>query len=222
MLLIIAITFIVIAIIFFALRCIFGIFPANWEWVGIVLAVGGIGMSVPTVFQMIMGRPFLIASFEDRPLENNNRLRITLRNVQLDQKSIWKKLGIKRDTIQSIEVHFQVREAGSNTIIRTPIRAKIYDDSDSREKNRIMLPPTLAPGASIFIAYWDTQSKTVFIEGDELHQKLLIKPGSYNIEMSLVVEGESQKQIMGFIVGDTADALMWVLPNPDRRDYRIV
>ena len=222
MVLLLAIILVILGFLVFALRGVFGIFPDNWEWVGIVLAGVGIVMAVPSIFQMILGRPLIIANFRSASLGNKRTLQITLRNVQLNKKSIWRKLGVQRETIQSLEVYYQTFEAGSNTIIQPPIRAKIYDDSDSTLKNRVTLPPTLIPGISIFLADWNEQKSLVYLKGDELRQPLILNPGSYKVEISFVINGESKHIIRGFVVGRTPEELMWILPDPDREDYRIL
>ncbi len=220
MLISVGLTVLFIAILVFVLGKAIG-FPDKWEWIDLILASAGIAMTATGVFQAIAGRPILVATYERGVLENQRNLHITLRNIPLNKGGIWKRLGVERETIHSIEVYYQTSEAGSNAVIQGPIRAKIYDDSDSTMKNRVMLPPTLIPGVSVFIADWDEHRSAVLLKGDELHPPLPLKPGSYSLDINFVVNGESRHVTRGFTVGGSADLLMWVLPNPDRLDYRI-
>src|SRR3972149_5535864 len=90
-----------LAILVLAFVGVFGRFPDNWEWVGIVLAGGGLAIGAPSVLQMIIGRPKLIRDY-DRVIKNQERaLAIFLKNPPLDDRSIWRKLGVRRDTIAS-------------------------------------------------------------------------------------------------------------------------
>jgi len=217
----IGIVLLFLAILVFCIAKLLGTFPTGWELFNLVLGAIGLAMTTTGIFQSIAGRPILMATFERGALENKRSLHVTLRNVPIGKKSIWKKLGVQRDSIHSLEVYYQTLEAGSNTIIQPPIRAKIYDDSDSTMKNRVMLPPTLIPGVSIFIADWDERQSSVFLRGDELHAPLQLKSGRYKLEISFVINGESRHAVFGFVVGDKPDNLMWALQNPDRIDYRI-
>src|SRR4030042_7069739 len=99
-----------LAILVLAFVGVFGRFPDNWEWVGIVLAGWGIAMGTPSIFQMMLGRPKLLRDY-DRHVRNQERaLLIFLKNPPLSEKSIWRKIGIRRDTISSLSVSFCITE----------------------------------------------------------------------------------------------------------------
>ena len=100
-------------------------FPDNWEWVGIVLAGVGLIMAVPSTLQMALGRPKLIAYFNRSSRGQERALVIMLKNLPIESKKVWHRLGVHRDTIQSLEVNFQISEAGSGTIKQPIIQTQI-------------------------------------------------------------------------------------------------
>jgi len=64
MVLLLALILIILGFLVLALRGFFGIFPDNWEWVGIVLAGVGLIMGVPNILQMALGRPKLLTNYD--------------------------------------------------------------------------------------------------------------------------------------------------------------
>ncbi|MBA7613942.1 hypothetical protein ES703_21201 [subsurface metagenome] len=213
-----AIILVVLGLLVFALRGVLGIFPDSWEWAGIVLAGVGIAMGVPSVLQMAMGRPKLMINF-DRTAKGEERfLAVFLKNPQLEKKSVWRKLGIKRDTIESLIVSFRISEVGTGKIILPIMQSRIYSDDDTTDvgKNRIALPPTLSFEASVMIAIWDKDKKRAIIPGDRLRPSVEISAGVYQITIIFVVDGEPQTKFRQFIVGNTADELDWIVPKQSK------
>ena len=212
----IAVILFVLGVLLLALVGFLGRFPDNWEWVGIVLAGVGLAMGVPSVLQMVVGRPKLMVDF-DRVVKGNERsLAIFLKNPQLEKKSIWRKLGIRRDTIESLIVSFCITEVGTGKVMTEPImHARIYADDDPTNigKNRIALPPTISFEASIMLAMWDETKHKAIIPGDKLRRSIEVATGVYRIEVIFVVDGDPQKEFRQFVVGNTADDLVWVVPS---------
>jgi len=197
---------------------VFGRFPDNWEWVGIVLAGWGIVMGAPSLLQMVMGRPKLMISFDREADDEKTYLAVFLKNPQLEKKSIWRKLGVKRDTIESLIVSFRISEVGTGKIIIPIMQSRIYSDDDTTDvgKNRITLPPTLSFEASVMIAIWDKVKKKAIIPGDRLRSSVEIPAGVYQIAIIFAVDGEPQTEFRQFIVGNTAGELDWIVPKQSK------
>jgi len=131
MVLLLAIILIILGLLVLSLRGFLGIFPDSWEWVGIILAGLGLIMGVPSMFQMAMGRPKLILDFTKIVHDKERHLAIFLKNQPLGnpqegQKSIWRKLGVKRDTIESLTVSFRYTEVGTGRILIPVMQARIF------------------------------------------------------------------------------------------------
>jgi len=224
MALLLPIILIILGLLVFALRGFFGAFPDNWEWVGIVLAGVGLAMSVPSILQMIMGRPKLILEFDRIAQGNERHLGVFFKNPQLGnpeegKKSVWRKLGAKRDTIESLTVSFRISEVGTGKIIIPIMHARIYsyDDPTDVGSHRIALPPTLSFETTVMIAMWDEDKKKAIVPGDRARSSVELSGGIYRILIIVVVDGEPQKYSRQFVVGDIADALIWVKPTPDKK-----
>jgi hypothetical protein len=224
MLLLLGVIFIVLGLLVFALKGFFGVFPDNWELVGIILAGMGLLMGAPSMLQMAMGRPKLILDF-DRVVEGKKRyLALFLKNQQLGnplegKKSIWRKLGVKRDTIESLTISFRVSEVGTGKIHIPIMQARIYSNADPSEIGtwRTTLPPTLSFETSAMIATWDDNKKKAIVLGDRTRSFVELSKGIYEIITIIAIDGEPQNYSRQFVVGDTADDLTWVKPAPVKK-----
>lgn len=209
-----------LAVLVLAFVGVFGRFPGNWEWVGIILAGFGIVMGTPSLLQMIYGRPKLKSEYTIIAQEQHRSLAIFLKNPPLEQKSILEKLGVRRDTIESLILSFSISEAGSGRTLIPIMQTRIFsdEDPDNKGRGRIALPPTYHSPATVMVAMWDDAKKVAIIPGDRLRQSVGLPSGKYLIEVLLIPDGKPRKEIMQFIVGKTADELMWVVPKLPKRD----
>ncbi len=208
-----------LAVLVLAFVGVFGRFPDNWEWVGIILAGWGIAMGAPSIFQMIQGRPKLLSEYV-RVVQNRDRsLVILLKNPPLEKNSIWGKLGVRRETLQSLIISLRVSEVGSRKILIPIMQTMIFSDDDPTNigRSRIALPPTFHSPASVMVAMWDEEKKKAIIPGDRIRPAAELSAGSYRIDVILVPDGNPRNEFMHFIVGNTADELVWVRPNLSTR-----
>ena len=210
----VAIVIIVLAILCLAFIGIFGRFPDEWEWVGIVLAGVALAMATPSIFQKFWGRPIVETQFEKYAEKTERALLILLSNPPV-KKWILRMLGVKRETVQSLTAEIRISEVGSKKVI-VPIRhARIYSDDDPSDigSNRIVLPPTFSVAASIMVVSWDFQKKKAVILGDRLRQPLLLDEGCYRADIIIFVDGDPKTISRQFVVGQNADDLIWASPN---------
>jgi len=188
------------------------------------LAGVGLVMATPSVFQMHIGRPKLLVDY-DRVVQNQERsLALFLKNSPLGEKSIWRKLGVRRETIASLSVSFRISRVAE--VIIPIMHARIFtpDDPTGVGVWRIALPPTLSFETCIMITMWDNKKKKAVVLGDKLRNPVELPAGIYRIETILLVEGQPIKEFMEFIVGDKADDLVWVKPTQStsrRSGYQI-
>jgi hypothetical protein len=213
MALLVAVTLIILGILFLALKGVFGGFPDSWGWVGIILAAVGLAMATPSIFQKLWGRPILKHEFE-RGAEGKDRfLAVHLKNPPVRNR-ILRILGVRRDSIQSLTVSFRIIEYGSGKILDPVRQAILYSDEYVKDggRYRIALPPTYSVGANFIIAIADADAKRVFVPQDRLRTHLLIPPGYYQVVIAFMVDGEPIKVIRQFKVGKKADDLVWAKP----------
>ncbi len=208
----------IIAILVYSLGKLVG-FPSEWEWFDLILATVGIAMAMTGVFQSIAGRARLIAYFKLAAKDNQRELDILLKNPPVGER--WGKFGVDRNSIQSLEISLRLLKANTKDILQSIIHAKILDHADGVWKNRITLPPTSSIGAAISVAFWDFTQETAMLLGDAQRDNYPLEKGQYQLILDFQINGESRFWPMNFVVGADADSIMWVLPNPDREDYRI-
>ena len=228
MVLLLAVILIILGLLVFALKGIFGVFPDKWEWVGIVLAGVGVLMGTPSILQMYMGKPKLLVEFDKIVKDRERNLAIFLKNQQFGnplqgKKSFWRKIGVKRDTIESLTVSFRVSNAGTGDILIPVMQARIFSDADPSKLGtwRTTLPPTLSFETCVMIVMWDESKKRAIVLGDQTKSSVELLKGIYAIIVTIAIDGEPRYYSRQFIVGDTADDLTWVKPVPHKKGFRI-
>lgn len=210
-----ALLLVILVIILLGLLClafvgIFGRYPDEWEWIGVILAGVGLAMATPNIFQMFWGRPLVRAQFE-RYVEDGERALLIFLNNPPVQKRLLRILGVKRETVQGLTAEFRISEVANGKVI-VPIRhANIYSDDDTSDigRSRVILPPTYSVAASIIIAKWDISKNKVVIPSDRLRKELQIDAGYYQADIILFVDGDPQHISRRFVVGGKADDLIW-------------
>jgi len=202
---------IVLAILCLAFIGIFGRFPDEWEWVAIVIAGVGIVLVIPHTLQMFWGRAVVQTEFEVSARDKERSLVILLKNPPI-QNRILKTMGVKREPVQSITADIRISEFGSRKIIVPIRRGRIFTDEDTLDKgsNRIVLPPTYSVAGSIMVAMWDNKVERAVILGDILRKPLLLSAGGYVAQIIICVDGEPKEISRQFIVGKSAEELLWV------------
>ena len=95
--LLVVILILTLAILCLAFIGIFGRFPDEWEWVGIVLAGIGMAMATPSIIQMFWGRARVETEFEVNAHDNERSLIIFLKNPPVTNRILRnaiKKIGL--------------------------------------------------------------------------------------------------------------------------------
>lgn len=205
---------VVLVIVCLAFIGIFGRFPDEWEWVGIVLAGLGLAMATPSIFQMLWGRAVVKLQFDIYPEKSERALVAFFKNPPVNSRML-RMLGVKREIVQSLTAEIRISEAGSNTII-VPIRQlRIYSDDEPSDSgnNRIVLPPTYSVGASIMVAHWDNQQKQAVIPPARLRDPQPLGAGCYRADIIIIVDGDPRIISRQFVVGKEADDLIWATKN---------
>jgi hypothetical protein len=206
---------------------VWSVLPKESQWVGVILTGVGIIMGVPVLLQMTIGRAKLIVEFEKIVEEQKRSLAIFMKNPQLGdvsigKKSIWRKIGVKRETIESLIVSFRISEVGTGKVVVPIMQARIYSDADSSEEGswRVTVPPTLSFETTVMVAMWNESKIVAMVPGDRLRAQVELSKGIYRIDAIFVVDGEPQKRFREFVVGNTADELTWVRQVPRKADFK--
>ena len=189
--------------------------PSEWEWFFGILSVVGFVVGTVVFPQLVWGRPKLTWDFHTEQAEGERHLAVMFHNPPVQMK-LLRRLGVHRQGIQSLVVQFQLKEAGSGTIVVPILQSLIYSDEDSTDKGqyRIALPPTYSVGASVLVASWDYKTSQAFLGGQT---PVLLKPGQYHAEVIAMVDGEPVRQSRQFVVGGTPTDLKWVRLTADEQ-----
>lgn len=179
----------------------------------LVIGILALLVGLLTVLRMIWGRPRLNLRFEREAEELERFLAVHIENLPINSR-LLKKMGIKRDTIQSLTVQFQLFEVGSGKKIIPIHQARIFSDDDPTEMGRwrISLPPTFSVAACIMVAKWDTTKNKATILPDRAREEQELEPGQYRIDFNFSVDGEPYIISRQFVTGKKADDLNWVKP----------
>jgi hypothetical protein len=207
----IPIILIILVILLFAFEGFFGRFPNNWEWVGIVLAGAGLAVATPSILQRLWGRPKIKIEFENGVKEMDRFLPVYLSNPPIKNKFL-KRLGVRRETVQSLTAAFRISELGSGKIIIPSRQARIYSDDDPDDKGRFRttLPPTFSVAASIMVVLWDAKKSQAVVLPDRLREASALPEGAYRVRIIFSIDGDPIPVSRQFIIGKKADDLTWV------------
>lgn len=183
MALLFAIILILSGALFFALQGLFGRFPDNWEWVGIILAVVGIAMGVQPFLKMWYGNPKLEFRFDIEDTPPFCFYECHIFNVPITNKFL-RKMGVRRDTAQDVSAAYEILKKPTGEVVCPSTTVQIKTQTGVVAQ-RIVLPASYSP--SIFaIFYLDKNTSEAFVARDN---KLLLPMGSYYARVT-VVEGE--------------------------------
>ena len=187
-----------------------GRIPNVWEWVSIVLAGFGVVFGVPSGLQRIFGRAKLLREYDRYEKGNERGLIIFLKNPPLEKKSFMRRMGVGRETISSLSASFRI--IVGKKILVPIMHCRIYTDDDPTDAGawRIALPPTYTWSTSIMVAMWDDEKKKAMLIGDRLRSPTELSAGRYRMMIIYLVDGEPENEFRDFIVGKSADELVWI------------
>jgi hypothetical protein len=206
----ILISVVALVIIIVIIGGVLGRFPNVWEWVGIVFAVVGVAIGVPSLLQRIFSRPKLVTEYDKYVRGQERGLIVFLKNPPLGKKSFLKKLGVRRDTVSSLSASFRI--SGGGKVIIPIMHCRIYTDDDPTDAGswRIALPPTFSWSTSVMIAMWDDAKKKAIVLGDTVRGSVELSAGLYRMDIIYLVDGQPENEFREFIVGENADDLVWI------------
>ena len=167
---------------------------------------------MPSVAQVLWGKAQLRTEYRTDANGEDRSLIVFLSNPPITKKFL-RRIGVRRDAIQSIEASFRIREAGSGTVL-DPVRHARFkspdDPADDYFSYRIVLPPTYSVGASLMIAIWDKATARAVVPPDRLRPAIALSDGLYKVEIIFSIDGEPSSDVRCFKVGQRGDDLMWV------------
>ncbi len=121
--------------------------PPIWQWVGIgagFLALGVAILTLPTVLQMLYGKPNITLEIDIEEREGGRILRCCIFNLPVTNKWL-NKLGVERKTAQSIVASFRIEEKGTKREIPTGDVPYIIQYDGTKNAQRVNLSSSIFP-----------------------------------------------------------------------------
>ncbi len=179
--------------------------PAPWLWLGIFIGIAGFVLAVmalPSVFQMMFGKPDLFVEFKSAELEEVKVLQCLISNRPINSRMLrW--LGVSRQSTH-LTASISIYERGTKKPIREHAKLLINQGGEkSVEIGEItsawpvvVAPFSQKPGAPVYL--------------NDDFDLLQISPGYYTVELALI--GENRQIVLaesGVRIGAKMNELYW-------------
>ncbi len=189
--------------------------PIWVQFVGLGLtafSAAGVLLAAPTLLQIFFGGPKLNTRFDEDvdPGDGHRLLAVFFENLPT-AKWLRRLAVVRRDTIQSLTVAFQIYHVDTESLVVPIHQARIHSDADSTDagRYRITLPPTYSVAASIAVAEWNPDSGRAEVPPTRTSASVPLMPGTYEARIALIVDGTPDVQVKLFSVGRSAADLNW-------------
>ena len=110
--------------------------------IALVLAI----IALPTVFQMVWGRPNVDVIFTDSKDKRNQRkyLHCQIVNLPLENR-LLQRFGVYRRPIDDVHAFFSVEDIKTHKMVVTDIMASIYTTQNAEQTISVSLPASTIP-----------------------------------------------------------------------------
>jgi len=161
-------------------------------------------MALPTIFQMIWGKPKLMILFGVKEIPDGKILQCELVNPPIRNK-LLKRLGIRRVTAEDIMGRFYIEEYGSRRVVFPGEVPKIITHNGTEGHQRIGLAASFFPAIfGIVLSSYTDKRVYVFEE-----QETVLPPGKYCACIHVTMEGKPFEKQRNFVVSQTHPFAYW-------------
>lgn len=185
-----------------------------WVWVGIVLAFIAVVvaiMTLPTVLQMIYGKPKLVLYFR-----NFASLGLALRIQNMPLNTFQKFLRVKRESIDDFSLRIYI-SSHDKEVIESTLDGYIYGDSTGRlltfndiQRNHISLPASFYQASTLVVRAGEQYGKhtTRIYDMNGNYDKELAE-GSYSLHIEICADGQIAEIYKDFKVNNHEPWVEW-------------
>lgn len=183
----------------------FSEFPAQWEWVALILGGVAFIMAVQPFIQFCFGRPRLRVLFDTHETDDGRILHCALYSPQVSK--VLRKIGIRRDAIQGLNVSASVVDLRTNKTIKHEDFVALVDP----EANELNVVDIASPEAMVMV--WVAMMRKG--EGKALTALRMCKgqiqlpPGEYICHLCIKSASVDEELSRKFIVGKEPHELYW-------------
>ncbi len=172
----------------------FNTFPAQWEWVALILGGVALLMAVQPFLQMIWGSPKIIVGFGSTSIDHTEYFDCKIWNGPITSR-ILNFLRVRRDTAPDITASFTIEDKGSRRVVfRTSHLVEIKTQTNVTAE-RVPLPPSFFPAsfAIVLVSKGDDQVRVYDKPIDEGTELQVLPIGDYTVRVELGISGEVRK-----------------------------
>ena len=169
-----------------------------------IVALVAAMLALPTVLQMIWGKPKLVIAVSDREVTAGKVLQVELFNPPIQNKLLrW--LGVKRMTAGDVMGSFKIQEHGSRRVIFPGEVPEIITHNGTGGHQRISLAASFFPATfGVVLSLYEDKKAYVFEE-----QETILPPGKYCVCIHFMMEGEPIETERTFVVTKAHPFAYW-------------
>jgi len=178
-----------------------------WAFIISIIALGVALMALPTVAQMVWGKPVINLSFESRMEGNQRILFCQLTNPPIENK-ILRMAGVYRRQIDSISVLYSIKDTNTSEIMVEDVICDIYSAHDV-PKSAISLPSSIIPSrVDLVQAGLNGTARTI---APHQAKNIELPVGKYRATV-IIETSENEKEFShSFLVKKEAETITWEL-----------
>ena len=158
----------------------FSNFPAQWEWVALILGVVALMVAVP---RMIWGAPKIIIAPDVEESEDSCYLVCMLYNEPIRSRII-NLLRVRREPAHDVIAYFSIEKQGSGEIVYPDMATEIKTQREVASQ-RISLSPSLVPATFPIVV--EAKTYGMVCVPRRVEQNLILKPGVYNAKIRVLI-----------------------------------
>ena len=177
--------------------------------VSLIISIIALAMAImvlPTVFQMIWGKPTLLIGFGSGETTQGRFLNVELYNPPIRNR-LLKWFGVRRMTAGDIMGTFSIEEYGSKKVVFPGEVPKIITHDGTEGHQRISLAASPFPAVFGVVLAVNTKKEVIVFEDEQ--QKTVFAPGKYCVCIRITIEGRPVEKRRNFIVCKTHPFVYW-------------
>ena len=181
----------------------FNTFPAQWEWVALIIGAVAFVMAIQPFTQLIWGKPLIDITFHQFTDNDIKTLCFDITNEPIT-KGILPKLGVYRRTAEGVRADFYIFDSSGNKELAEELEATIV--IADKEQKQISLPAAMTD-ASVMVVETHPNGTSNILTTPKINPMPI---GLYMLVVIVTYEGKLKSQKRLFTIGDTPDGTYWV------------
>jgi hypothetical protein len=172
----------------------------------LIVGVVAIPIALPPFLQMMCGKPKVRIKFDTTVEQNTKLLLCCIFNVPI-RHWFLQRIGVTR-LPTDVFASFDIREHGTNRIIASAFRAKLWDSKSNTEGLALTIRPPL-PIVFTIVTHPD-QGAFSTNNAPSLPQDMRLQPGEYIADVSIASDEQTVRKVaQSFTVAPHKDATDW-------------